>query len=293
MVARVGERENPTRESPVEDFGPDQLAYVIQFEHVEKILADMPGINDANVAALFGTNARWYRSIRDGFAQRARGAAADLLSDAGFARCVDRLPFRAGDKVVGLGDSITDDDQSWLEILRHLLDLRCPDDGIAVINAGLSGDTTAEIIARFVDVVVEEPDWIICMAGTNDARLHGASPTKVLVSIEETEKNLGMLRHFAATQTSARWVWMTPATVIEEQIETHWMLHPFELRWRNEDLIAIADVVRRQPEPVVDLQPVFGVPPDPELLLPDGLHPSLAGHKAILAALVMALADQV
>jgi len=206
-----------------------------------------------------------------------------------FAAQVDRLPFRRGDVVVGLGDSITDDDQSWLEILRHLLEIRRPQDDIKVVNAGVSGDTTSQMITRFLDVVLDEPDWIICMAGTNDARLHGQSPTKVLVSVEETEKNLAMLRNFAATQTTARWVWMTPATVIEEQIADHWFFWAFEQRWRNEDLAAIADVVRRQPEPVVDLQAVFGVPADPTLLLPDGLHPSLAGQKAIVTVLVETL----
>jgi lysophospholipase L1-like esterase len=37
---------------------------------------------------------------------------------------------------------------------------------------------------------------------------------------------------------------------------------------------------------LADLWEVFGNPPEPEFLLPDGLHPSLAGQKAIAAALV-------
>jgi acyl-CoA thioesterase-1 len=273
----------------VEELTPKQFAYVLQFQHLEKLLADLPGVNDAAMAALFGVDVRMYRGIRDSFARRARGAAQELLADAAFADRVDQLAFKPGEIVVGLGDSITDDDQSWLEILRHLLEIRRPQDGIKVVNAGVSGDTTSQMITRFLDVVLDEPDWIICMAGTNDARLHGQSPTKVLVSVEETEKNLTMLRNFAATQTTARWVWMTPATVIEEQIADHWFFWAFEQRWRNDDLAAIADVVRRQPELVVDLQAVFGVPADPALLLPDGLHPSLAGQKAIVTALVETL----
>jgi lysophospholipase L1-like esterase len=273
----------------MEGFTPEQTAYVFQFQHLEKVITDLPGVNDAAMAALFGVNAQLYRDIRDGFAQRARAAAQELLADPAFAQRVDQLPFQAGETVVGLGDSITDDDQSWLEILRHLLDLRRAEDAIRVLNMGVSGDTTSQMITRFLDVVLDDPDWVICMPGTNDARLHGECPTKVLVSVEETAKNLAMLRNFGATQTSARWVWMTPATVDEDMIETHWFLSPFELRWRNADLVAIAKVVRRQPDPVVDLQSVFGLPPDPTLLLPDGLHPSLAGQKAIVRALVETL----
>jgi lysophospholipase L1-like esterase len=279
----------------LEELSPQQFRYVLQFQHKEKILGQIPGVNDATIAALWGIDAVTYRRTRDRFAARAVKAARDLLADPGFAARVDRLPFRPGDTVVGLGDSITDDDQSWLEILRHLLAHRRPQDEIKVLNEGVSGDTTSQMISRFLDVVLDEPDWIICFAGTNDARLHGQSPLKTLVSVEETVKNLRMLRHFGATQTSARWVWMTPATVIERQIANDWFLSAFELYWRNEDLAAIAaavtGVAQDHMEPVIDLQAVFGLPPGRKLLLPDGLHPSLKGQKAIVMALVSTLSD--
>ncbi len=273
-------------------FQPRYLSYVLQFEHLEKRLEGMPGATDEHIAALFGLEVEAYRSIRGRYASRARQAAQDLLTQPAFAAQVDRLPFRSGDVVVGLGDSITDDDQSWLEMLRALLESRRAGDHVRVVNAGVSGDTTAQMIARFLDVVVEQPDWIICMAGTNDARLHGRSPTKVLVSIEETAKNLGMLRHMAATQTGARWVWMTPTPVIESQIAEHWMLSGFELNWRNGDLLAIRNALCARPEPVVDLWDAFGHPADPWYLLPDGLHPSIEGQVAIVQALVGQLAGE-
>jgi lysophospholipase L1-like esterase len=147
------------------------------------------------------------------------------------------------------------------------------------------------MISRFLDVVMEMPDWIICMAGTNDARRHGERPTKVLVSADETEKNLAMLRNFAATQTRARWVWMTPPTVLERKIPAHWFLGPLQLMWRNKDLAAVAKAVRRQGGEVVDIHKIFGNPPKPRLLMPDGLHPSLAGQKLIVTSLVEHLAN--
>ncbi len=280
----------------MEELSPQQLSYVLQFQHKEKLLAQIPGVNDANIAALWGIDAATYRGVRDRFARRAADAARELLADPAFAVQVDRLPFAQGATVAGLGDSITDDDQSWLEILRCLLDQRRPEDEITVLNEGVSGDTTSQMISRFLDVALDEPDWILCFAGTNDARLHGQFPIKTLVSVEETAKNLEMLRHFGLTQCSARWLWMTPATVVEEQIANDWFLSAFELGWHNEDLAAIAAVVAeiagRHSDPVVDLQAVFGLPPDPGLLLPDGLHPSLVGQKAIVTALVNTLAHR-
>lgn len=275
----------------MDELTPEQLEYVIQFRHPEKMLVGMAGINERNVAALFDIDVAAYQRIKGQFGARAYRAAADLLADPEFATRVDRLPFEPGQTVVGLGDSITDDYQSWIEILRHLLAIRRPKDEINVVNAGISGDTTSQMISRFLDVVLQGPDWIVCMAGTNDARRHGLSPTKILVSAEETEKNLAMLRNFAATQTSAQWVWMTPATVIPDLIAAHWFLGPFQMMWLNEDLSAIAEAMRRQTEPVLDLQAVFGVPADPKLLLSDGLHPSLAGQKAIVQALVETLSS--
>jgi lysophospholipase L1-like esterase len=277
----------------MEELSPRQLAYVLQFQHKEKLVAHIPGVNDANIAALWGLDAVTYRRVRDDFARQARQAAQELLTDAQFAARVDRLPFAPQTTVVGLGDSITDDDQSWLEILRHLLILRRPQDEISIVNEGVSGDTTSQMISRFLDVILLKPAWILCLAGTNDARLHGQYPTKTLVSISETAKNLDMLRHFGATQCPAQWLWITPATVIEEQIEVDWFLSPFEMHWRNKDLVAIAEamteVAAQGGDLLVNLQEVFGLPPDPSLLLQDGLHPSLAGQTAIARAVVRSL----
>lgn len=268
----------------------DQLSYYIQFMHPEKMLAGLPGLSDANVAALFAIPLAEYQRIKEGFAANARRAAGELLQEPGFAAQVARLPLSAGDVVVGLGDSITDDYQSWLEILRHTLALARPGDNIKVVNAGISGDTTSQMLTRFLGVVLEKPNLIICMAGTNDARTHGPAPVKSLVSIEETARNYAALRHYAATSTGARWVWMTPCSVIEPAIAVHWRLGAYEMAWPQAALDAVAAAIRAQPEPVVDLQAVFGTPANPALLMDDGLHPCLEGQKAILRALVEKLA---
>jgi len=274
-----------------EKFTAEQINFLIQFLHPAKMLPWASGLDANALAPLYGVDVHTYRAIRERFANRVRQTAQELLADASFAQRVDMLPFARGSVVVGLGDSITDDYQSWLEILSDILLLRRPQDAIQVVNAGVSGDTTAQMITRFLDVVNLKPDWIIAMPGTNDARLHGQSPAKCVVSIEETEKNLAMLRDYAAAQTNARWVWITPATVIPEKMRTHWWLGAAQIMWRNEDSADVAEVIRRQPGISVDLQRVFGRPADPTLLMDDGLHPSLAGQTAIVKALVERLTE--
>ena len=268
----------------------EQLSWLIQFDHPEKALAGYRGeLDDAAYGALFGVSAALYRELRAALAANARRAAQDLLADPAFAARVDRLPFKPGAVVVGVGDSMTDDDQSWFEILCAVFELRRPRQDVAFINAGFSGDTTVDALSRFYGVTLQHPDWIICFIGTNDARRHGRFPLKPLLSAEETARNLAALRHFGATQTSARWVWITPPPCIPEKIAAHWHLSQGQLSWVNEDLIVIGDAVRRQSDPVIDLQALFGAPARSDWLLDDGLHPSLAGHVAIVSALVSRL----
>lgn len=262
------------------------LEYWIQLTHPEKVLAQFPGINDAIIASMFGIDVATYNEIRRGFQARVRQAAEELLADADFAALVDRLPFAPGAKVVGFGSSTTDDLQSWLEILRAVFALRRPQDGVRFVNAGVSGDTSTHEIARFSAVVNERPDWIICHISSNDGRRYGASPTKPLVSPEETEKNLVMLRHFAASQTSAKWIWMTPTSLIEEKIAAFPFFQLGQIMFYNEDSARVAEAVLKQPDPAVNLWELFGQPADSELVSWDGLHPSLKGNKRILRALV-------
>jgi lysophospholipase L1-like esterase len=243
----------------------------MQYHHPEKTLAELPGgqeIADEMLAPFFGTDVRTYReSVR-------------------FARFVDRLPFEPGSTVVGLGDSITDDAQSWLEILRHLLGERRPEDGIELLNAGISGDTTSGLLGRFLDLLERDPAWIIILIGTNDVAFVRDPRTKSLVSREETDKNLRTLRDLTEALSEARLVWMTPPPAIEARVvESSSLCEP---TWRNADLAEVARLVRgvAGEDTLVDLWEAFGDPPEPELLLPDGLHPSLAGQRAIAAALV-------
>src|SRR5215210_3224817 len=271
-----------------------EIEDAIQYHHPEKTLSTLPGgpeIGDEMLAPFFGTDARTYREIKAAFAERARRCARELLQDAWFAALVDRLPFEAGTTVVGLGDSITDDYQSWLEILRHLLVERRPESGIYLVNAGISGDTSSGLLGRLLDILEGSPAWIITLIGTNDVAFVRDPPTKSLVSPEETGKNLRALRDLAETLSATRLVWITPPPAIEDRANEVPAGQPV---WRNADLAKVANLVREVAgeDPLVDLWEVFGEPADPKLLLPDGLHPSLAGQRAIAAALVEQLSNR-
>ncbi len=173
---------------------------LIQYTHLRKLYGYLPGMDEALMARLFGLEFEDYRAVKSRFDANAREAAQELLEDPSFAERVDRLPFRERETVLGIGDSFTDDLQSWLEIVRHLFEERRPRDEIRIVNAGLSAHTTAMVLRRFApNVIARRPDWIICLLGGNDATRVGPEPNKTQVSVDETVKNLEAMRRIART----------------------------------------------------------------------------------------------
>jgi acyl-CoA thioesterase-1 len=272
---------------------PEIVASFVRFVHFDKFLGAYGVTLKADqLAALYGVDVQTYRDILAQFAAAARQAAKELLSDTDFAARVDQLPFAPGETVVAFGDSLTDDLQSWAEILRHLLTLRRADDQIAIVNQGIGGDTTAAALRRLVPILQTQPAWIVCMLGTNDVMRNGKQATKTLVSLEETALNLAELRHLAATESATtEWAWMTAPPCDEDLIASSPFWAAFEISLRSDDLVAIADVLRDEPDPVVDLVALFGQPPAAGLLGEDGVHPTLAGQQAIVRALVERLTE--
>ncbi len=272
---------------------PEMAAFLVQYNHFDKFFASYGiTLDDETLAGLYGIDVQTYRDLLAQFDANAQQAAEELLADADFAARVDQLPFAPGDTIVGFGDSLTDELQSWAEILRHLLALRRPDDQITIVNQGISGDTTAAALRRLVPILVTQPAWIIAMFGTNDVMRNGREATKTLVSLEETTLNLAELRHLAATESSStQWAWMTAPPCNDEVIAASPFWAAFEISMRSDDLVAIADVLRDEPDPVVDLITLFGVPPTSGLLTEDGVHPTLAGQQTIARALVEKLTE--
>src|SRR5918998_1395672 len=115
---------------------------------------------------------------------------------------------------------------------------RGPEDGIELVNAGISGDTTSGLLGRFLDILEASPAWIIILIGTNDVAFVRDPRTKSLVSREETHKNLLTLRDLAEALSAARLVWITPPPAIEARVVES--SSPSEPTWRNADIAEVA-----------------------------------------------------
>ncbi|MCA1802110.1 MAG: GDSL-type esterase/lipase family protein [Rhodothermaceae bacterium] len=266
--------------------------YFIQFLNLEKQFPLLPGTRDeANVAAFIGLEKEELIQAREAFSKVAKTAAEELLKDEEIALSLEKLPFKKGELIMVIGDSLTDDLQGWFEILRHVLHTALPDYKLKFRNLAVSNDTTHNMLKRFNrDVLAEKPDWLIIAAGTFDAqRLHVATD-RTHTSLADFWENLNSMENAVKTVTKNPVIWITPPPVITELMEK---VPFFDGIVDEEDLSAYRDVISGKAGYIID--PVgerMGRPGDAWNYLPDGMHPSPAGHVQTVKYFLKALTSQ-
>ncbi len=89
------------------------------------------------------------------------------------------LCFGKGEKIVFIGDSITDCGRrtaqdgpygrGYVNLAQALLHARYPAHDLTIVNRGIGGNTVRDLAARWQeDVLAEEPDWLSVKVGIND-----------------------------------------------------------------------------------------------------------------------------
>lgn len=171
----------------------------------------------------------------------------------------DEAPWR----IVFLGDSLTagyglPEEEAFPAVVAE----RLAEQGrsVEVVNAGVSGDTSAGGLARLDWVLGREPDIVVVELGPNDG-LRG-------LSLEMTERNLRQIIT-RAREAGARVLLVgmkLPPNYGPDYTARFEALYP-----------------RLAQELDVPLVPFLleGVGGEPELNLPDGMHPNPAGHRRV------------
>lgn len=120
------------------------------------------------------------------------------------------LKLQKNMKIVFQGDSITDAGRAqpiaeglfdpmgrgYVNFVDAFINARHPDLNFHVVNVGISGNTSRDLVARWQrDVVDLKPDWVSLMIGINDVYRQFDVPymTNAHVYIDEYENNLKML----------------------------------------------------------------------------------------------------
>ena len=83
------------------------------------------------------------------------------------------IPLKKGDRILFLGDSITqsgdDIDTGYVRLIRRRLAEKHADFGIEVLGAGISGNTVPDLQARLErDVLAKKPTIVVIYIGIND-----------------------------------------------------------------------------------------------------------------------------
>jgi lysophospholipase L1-like esterase len=98
--------------------------------------------------------------------------------------------FHKGDRVVFLGDSITEQYQ-YSTYIELFLTTRFPDGGMTFINGGIGGDTATGGARRFAEhVLAEKPTAVTIDFGMNDGGYGGFNPTNAKNYLNKTEEML-------------------------------------------------------------------------------------------------------
>lgn len=164
-----------------------------------------------------------------------------------------------------LGDSLTagygiDPDEAFPALIQRKIDAA----GLPwrVINAGLSGDTTAGGLRR-LDWILRQPvDLLVIELGGNDG-LRGIAPATTRSNLE------AMIKRIRERQPQAQVV------LAGMQVPTN--MGPDHTR----EFAAIYPAVARDTGVVLIPFLLDGVGGDPTLNLPDGIHPTAEGHKIV------------
>lgn len=190
--------------------------------------------------------------------------------------------------VAALGDSVTlgvrrdgsvVPEQTFVALLQSAMNEK-------VVNAGIGGDNTRQMLARIdADVLAHAPRAVIVMAGLNDAARvdsGGVERSEPRIPIEEYESNLRKIVQ-AARASGARIALLTPNPMTRKW--PYEKLPFYQVNDINEGLVPYADAARRvaRTEKVcmADLYAGWISEPKHRNWLPDGIHPNPEGHLRI------------
>jgi acyl-CoA thioesterase-1 len=135
-----------------------------------------------------------------------------------------------------------------------------------VINGGLSGETTAGGLSRLDWFLEEEPYLFVLELGGNDG-LRG-------IALTETKKNLLAIVDKVQTKYPNTKIILAgmqiPPNMGQEYTEEFKAIYPAVAKEKNIELIPFL---------------LEGVAGDPDLNLPDGIHPTAEGHRLVMETL--------
>ena len=168
------------------------------------------------------------------------------------------MELKNKDVIVFAGDSTTDAckgadglGNGYVRIVRNALVAFRPCQEFTIVNAGISGNKSADLLERWDrDVTAHKPDIVFCMIGINDVWRHFDyfDPSDKFVSAETYEQNLEKICEKA--KEVERFMFMLPFYMESNRAD--------EMRTMTDQFAAVMkNVAKKYGRPVLDTQSAF------------------------------------
>lgn len=257
-----------------------QLLRQAQFFHPQKKYAFLRGGNNpAAHAALFGVREVFYQSLLNEFESNVARACEELCQNQEFCDIITNLDIPSEGSIVVIGDSLTDDSQSWFSILQRAFHSLRPQDKIKFHNLAVSGDGTPQLQWSVIEALQLDACIYFVFTGTNDGRIQGYEHGHTLTSLSESTRNIKQSIEFIGKRSNAPWIWLTPVGSDSKRIDEHDFFKPLEATWDNQHIDRVADIIAEHAPNCLDLRKDFTPIIDSPLMDEDGLHWSIEGQK--------------
>ena len=198
---------------------------------------------------------------------------------------MNNLLFQSGDKVLFIGDSITDCGRrdahaplghGYVRKITELITAKYPERDIAYVNKGIGGDIVEGLENRWdTDVIAEEPKWLSVKIGINNAsRQHGegVSSEEYLPVWEACYRRI-LTRAKAELDAS---LFLFEIFYIEEDVDAP---RPLDVDAYNESIHRLAEEFGARLIPTnAAFDNAVAARPGALWTTQDGVHPNAEGH---------------
>ena len=200
------------------------------------------------------------------------------------------MKFKPQQKILFIGDSITDADRrgqsapygaGYVGLVRNFLVARYPELHLQVVNRGIGGNTTRDLLDRWeTDVLAEQPDWLSLKIGINDVWRGFRGNPHEAVPLPEYVASLRSLLDQTRARTNARLILLTPYMIEADRAQP--MRAEMDRYGR-----AVTALAQEYGAVLVDTQAAFDVAlqhTTPQDWAADQIHPNGPGHAIIALA---------
>lgn len=250
--------------------------------NMQKLILDLPEQDAERIAMVFDADRNEVETSIESFHQTVRAEAEQTRREV----TIPRLEGKHS--IVFLGDSITSDRESYLNIIRELYRDR-PD--VNIVDAAISGDKSDDAVMRFYERVLRyKPDVVCILIGTNDLRRNDDAYANSCVSLGDIEKNLRYIISLLNSR-GTKVIITTISPVINERLrkrfpDSNWCYHPSEIDALNQ---LICELSMEYGITLNDMRPAYAKYSPEEILLNDGLHLNALGQRLLLRSTLACL----